>query len=133
MEKLNLDKNSLRKFGITMGIFFLIITFIIVLNNKEGIIPASIISIIFIILAVMAPVSLKPVYIFWMRLAFILAWINTRLILSILFYLIFAPVGIGMRLFGGDLLDKKIDKNKESYWINKVKAAFKQSDYERQF
>ena len=81
----------------------------------------------------MAPVSLKPVYIFWMRLAFILAWINTRLILSILFYLIFTPIGIGMRLFGGDLLDKKIDKNKESYWIKKEKAAFKQSDYERQF
>ncbi|MCX5701514.1 MAG: SxtJ family membrane protein [Candidatus Omnitrophica bacterium] len=133
MEELNLDKTKLRKFGITMGIFFLIITFIILLKNKEGIIPASILSIIFIILAVFAWTLLRPLYIFWMRLAFILAWINTRLILSILFYLVFTPIGIGMRLFGGDLLDKKIEKNKESYWVKKEKTAFKQSDYERQF
>jgi hypothetical protein len=95
--------------------------------------PTTVISGLFFILAFIAPGLLKPIYIFWMRLAFVLSWINTRLILSIIFYLIFTPVGLGMRLFGVDLLDRKIEKNKDSYWINKEKKEFNARDYERQF
>lgn len=42
-----------------------------------------------------------------------------RLISIIIFYLIFTPVGIAMRLFGVDLLDIKIDKKRKSYWKKK--------------
>jgi len=38
-----------------------------------------------------------------------------------------------MRLFGADLLDKKIDKHKESYWKEKKKKGFSPLDYEKQF
>jgi len=38
-----------------------------------------------------------------------------------------------MRLFKVDLLDRKIDKNKESYWKEKEKEDFKPLNYERQF
>ena len=62
-----------------------------------------------------------------------MAWINTRLILFIVFYLIFTPLGLVMRLFGADLLERKIDKRKDSYWLKKEKKAFVSSDYDRQF
>jgi hypothetical protein len=133
MEKFNLDKHNLRKFGITMGIACLLITLLLVIRHKYNIMPTTVISGLFFILAFIAPGLLKPIYIFWMRLAFVLSWINTRLILSIIFYLIFTPVGLGMRLFGVDLLDRKIEKNKDSYWINKEKKEFNARDYERQF
>jgi hypothetical protein len=133
MEKSKLDKKILKKFGITMGIAFSIITLFIIIRHKYSILPTSIISVIFFISAFMMPVLLEPIYIFWMRLAFILSWINTGLILFIIFYLIFTPIGLGMRLFGADLLDKKIDKNKESYWKEKKKKGFSPLDYEKQF
>lgn len=133
MEKLNLDKNNLKKFGITMGIAFFVITLFILLRHKHTTLPTFIISVIFFILAFIMPTLLKPIYIFWMKLAFVLGWINTRLILFIIFYLIFAPIGLGMRLFGVDLLDRKIDKNKDSYWRTKEKKEFIPLDYERQF
>lgn len=133
MELLNLDKNNLRKFGITMGIVFLLITTFILIRHRQNILPASIISAIFFMLAITKPVLLKPVYIFWMKFAFILAWINTRLILFIIFYLIFTPLGLGMRLFGIDSLDKKIDKDKQTYWKKKEKDHFSPLDYEKQF
>ncbi len=133
MDKINLDNKSLKKFGITMGIAFFIVTLFILIRHKHNILPASIISIIFFILALVIPDLLKPIYIFWMRLAYILAWVNTRLILSILFYIIFTPIGVGIRLFGIDLLDRKIDKNKQSYWIKKEETAFSPLGYERQF
>lgn len=133
MEKLSLDKKTLKKFGITMGVVFLIITLLLAIRHKQNLTTVFSISIIFFTLSFIAPVLLKPVYIFWMKLAFILAWINTRLILFIIFYLIFTPIGLGLRLFGVDLLDKKIDKNKDSYWKIKEKKSFSPLDYERQF
>ena len=133
MEKLSLDKKSLRKFGITMGIAFFIITIIILIRHKHSVIPASIISITFLILAFTLPALLKPTYILWMKLAFVLGWINTRLILCMLFYLLFAPMGLVMRLFKVDLLDRKIEKNKDSYWRKKEKREFDTLDYKRQF
>lgn len=68
-----------------------------------------------------------------MRFALVLSWVNTRLILLIIFYLIFTPIGLAMRLFGIDLLERKSDKNKKSYWKKKEKKSFSRLDYERQF
>lgn len=133
MEKLNLDKNNLKKFGITMAAAFLTITVFILIKHKHNILLTSAISVVFFIIAFSAPAVLKPVYIFWMKLAFLLSWINTRLILLVMFYLIFTPIGLSMKLFGVDLLDRKIEKGKNSYWRIKEKKSFNPSDYERQF
>jgi membrane-associated phospholipid phosphatase len=133
MEKLNLDKKSLRKFGITMGIALLVIAALIMARHKQNALVAVTISMLFFVFTFSLPILLKPIYIFWMRLAFILGWINTRLILIIMFYLVFTPIGLVIKLFGLDLLDRKIEKEKHSYWINKGKKIFDPSGYERQF
>ncbi len=133
MEKLNLDKNNLKKFGVTMGIALLVITFLFFLKRKHIIWPIPITSALFFILASFQPILLKPIYIFWMRLAFVLGWINTRLILFIIYYLIFTPIGLALRIFKIDLLDRKIDRNKKSYWLQKPHKEFNPLDYERQF
>lgn len=133
MDKLSLDKRALRNFGITMGVAFLVISLFILVRHKHNLMPGFIISSIFFAAAFVAPMVLKPVYVIWMKLALILSWINTGIILLIIFYLLFAPVGIVMRLLGIDLLDRKIERNKESYWKNKEKHEFIPVDYERQF
>lgn len=133
MENLKLDKQSIKKFGITMGIAFLAIALLVFFKHKQGISPAAVISGIFFLLAFMAPGILKPLYIVWMCLAFILSWVNTRIILCAMFYFIFTPIGLFIRLCGKDLLDRKIEKNKGSYWEKKEKKAFNQLDYKKQF
>ena len=133
MEKLNLDRQSLKKFGITMGIAFIVISLLIFIRHRHSPLPALIISAIFFISAVFVPPALKPVYIVWMRLAYVLSWINTRLILVVIFYLIFTPFALILRLLKKDPLDRKIDKTKESYWIKKEDRPFNRLDYERLF
>ena len=133
MEKLNLDISGLKKFGITMGIVFTIITLFILVRHRHSIFITSGISVLFFIFAFIMPNFLKPIYVSWMKLAFILGWINTRLILIIMFYLILTPISIVIKLLGKDLLDKRIDKNKGSYWHKKESKVFNISDYERQF
>ncbi|OGX15637.1 MAG: hypothetical protein A2166_02585 [Omnitrophica WOR_2 bacterium RBG_13_41_10] len=133
MQDYNLDTKDLRKFGITMGIAFAVITFFILFRHKQGIFATLSVSILFFIFAFIMTNLLKPVYILWMKLAFILGWINTRLILIIMFYLVLTPMSIVLRLLGKDLLDRKIDKNRDSYWHKKEAKVFNVSDYERQF
>lgn len=64
-----------------------------------------------------------------MKFAAVLAWVNTRLILIVMFYMVFTPIGFVMRIFGSDQLGLKIEKEKESYWIKKDAKI----NYERQF
>ena len=133
MEKLNLEKNNLRKFGVTMGIAFMAIALLIFLKHKHSVVPTFIIALVFFITAFLIPAALKPVYVLWMKFAFVLSWVNTRLILFAIFYLLFMPIGLMMKLFGRDLLDTKIDKFKDSYWRKKEKKRPGQIDFERQF
>ena len=116
-----------------MGIAFLAISGLVLLRHRYSPAPWISLSALFFAFAFAAPLLLKPVYIFWMRLAFALGWVNTRIILAVMFYLVLTPIGLTMRLFGKDLLDRKIEKAKESYWIARDKKDFSPADYERQF
>jgi len=118
---------------LTMAGALLIISIFIFIRHKANVPAFLIASLVFLILAYLMPAWLKPVYIFWMKLAFVLGWINTRVLLLIMFYLVFTLIGIVTRLLRIDLLEKKIDKTRESYWNKKVKKAFVAADYERQF
>jgi hypothetical protein len=68
-----------------------------------------------------------------MKFAALLAWVNTRLILGLFFYLVLTPVGVILRLMGKDLLDEKIDRSASSYWIKRDQAITDRSRYERLF
>lgn len=61
------------------------------------------------------PAGLKPVYRVWMTLAVILGYFMSRVLLSIIFYLVVTPIGLIMRLIGKDLLDLRM-KDRDSYW-----------------
>jgi len=63
------------------------------------------------------PQLLKPVYLGWMKLGHALGWINTRIILGILFFILFAPVGLLFRLLGKDPMARQLDKAASTYRI----------------
>jgi multisubunit Na+/H+ antiporter MnhG subunit len=132
MDKLKLDKITLKSFGITMGVVFFVLAGIFFFKQKHFFMRNNlIVAGVFILAGLVLPILLKPIYIVWMRLAFILGWVNTRLILIILFYLVFTPLALLMRLFKIDLLERK---NKDiTYWKKKEKTDFNISNYERRF
>jgi len=65
----------------------------------------------------LAPTTLKPVYVGWMKFGNVMNWINTRIILGILFYGLFLPIGVVMRLFGKDPMQRKLDRGLSSYRV----------------
>jgi hypothetical protein len=67
--------------------------------------------------ALVAPASLYIVYKYWMKFGHIAGWINTRIILGVLFFLVFFPTGVMMRLFASDPMRRKLDSGSKSYRI----------------
>jgi hypothetical protein len=61
------------------------------------------------------PAGLRPVHRAWMTLAVALGFIVSRVLLSLIFYLVVTPVGLVLRLLGKDVLDMKL-KDRPSYW-----------------
>ena len=70
----------------------------------------------FCIFGLAYPAALGPVYRAWMGLAHVLAWINTRIILSVFYYLVVTPMSLTMKLVRRDALKRKLDRSRASYW-----------------
>lgn len=88
---------------------------------------------IIIVLSFFAPIILKPLYKVLTTVGHAIGWVNTRILLGIIFYVIFTPIGILSRLLRKDLLDKRLNKDAKSYWNEKDKGVFTKEQYERQY
>ncbi|HNX81565.1 MAG TPA: SxtJ family membrane protein [Candidatus Omnitrophota bacterium] len=132
MEIIKTDTDTLRKFGLTMALVCLFLAELVLLKAQYAPKPLVILSLLFITCSFIEPLFLRYFYTLWMRFAAGLAWINTRIILCVLFYGLVTPIGFFQRLFGVDLLGLKID-SKESYWIKKEADTDNKDRYERLF
>jgi len=79
------------------------------------------------------PELLAPVYRVWMKGAHLIGMVFSGLVLVIMFYGVFAPVGIVLRMIRKDLLDRRLDPAAETYWHVRKPEPFEQSHYQRQF
>ena len=126
-------KSDLRNFGFTVGIILLIISGFLFWKEKESFQIFLAIGITLFLTAIAIPAVLKPVYWMWMIFAIILGWIMTRVILSLLFYVVFTSIGLTLRFFGKQFLELRWDKSKESYWNFRTNEHLQNENYEKQF
>ena len=132
IKNIKTGNKELKSFGYTIGVILIIVaSFLFYYDNHLYQTIASIAALL-IVFGLVLPLLLKPVYLIWMIFAVIIGWIMTRLILSILFYIILTPIALITRLLGEDFLYmKKSDSN--SYW-NERDSYFEQNqNYEKQF
>jgi hypothetical protein len=78
--------------------------------------PFFIIGVILIATALIAPRLLGPLKRLWDKVGDALGRINTTILLFIVFFLMIAPLGFMMRLFGKTQLNTKFKSNADSYW-----------------
>lgn len=115
-----LDRKGLRDFGllggaIAAGLFGSILP--LIHHESLPILPWLIAAILWV-WALIAPTTLNGVYQIWMRIGLVLGWINTRIILGIVFYALLMPMGLVMRgVFRKDTMRKKLDPNLATYRI----------------
>lgn len=126
-------KKDLRKFGLTVGIVIAVISAVLFYYERASYFYFGLAALLLMIPAIVYPQVLRPLNKIWMSLAIILGWFMTRVILSILYYLIVTPIGFFARIFGKEFLDLKWNRKQDSYWILRDKKNPEQIDYERQF
>ncbi len=114
------DKQELRKFGFIFatGLVLIFGLFFPWLLEKASPSWPWIVAAVFAGSALILPQILKPVFIAWMKIGHVLGWINTRIILGVVFFLLFAPVALLMRLFGNDPMHRRLDETASTYRIN---------------
>ena len=112
------DPKQLRQFGLIMAGMIVLFFALLIPWIWDLAIPLWpwIVGGLFAAVAFVAPKLLQPVYGVWMKIGHVLGWINTRLILGIVFFLIFVPVGLMMRLVK-DPMRRKLHEPVESYRV----------------
>jgi hypothetical protein len=58
-----------------------------------------------------------PLYLGWMHAVKPIAWTISHLVLAAIFFLLITPIGMVMRLFGRDPLEREFGESVETYWV----------------
>ena len=132
-DRIDASRREVRKFGLLFSLIFALIGGYVYYVSGEISSWLAGGSLLFLVSGLFFYPLLKPEYVGWMKFAQVLAWINTRIILGIAFYLIVTPMGLVMRLFRKDLLDQGIDRSAQTYWKEREEKPFDRRNYERLF
>ncbi|MGB5772986.1 MAG: SxtJ family membrane protein [Crocosphaera sp.] len=115
-----LDKKGLKEFGLVTGVLIALLFGLILpllWGHNLPLIPWIIAGVLGS-LALFIPQSLAPIYQGWMRVAQVLAWINSRIILGIIFLLIVTPMALIMKIIKRDPMNRKLEFRLETYRIS---------------
>jgi hypothetical protein len=115
-ERQRAERRRLRRFGLTVGIAFLALAALLWWKHRPAWPVCAALGGALALLGLAVPVVLGPVERVWMKLAGYLGWFMTRVILGLVFLLVFTPAGLIMRLLGRDPLKQRFDHGAASYW-----------------
>ena len=115
-EHMNPSRKDIVTFEFIWAFIFFLIALYPVIYSAEIRIWSLIISTFFILIALISPLLLSSFYIYWVKFGEFIGGIISKVILFILFFGIFTPVALILKLMGKDLLNKQLNTNILSYW-----------------
>ena len=107
-----------RKFGVTVGGAFLLITAILWWRGRYGALPyLGALGGTLVVAGIIAPKLLHPVHRAWMGLAHLLSKVTTPIFMGVIYFAIVTPVALMMRIIGRRSLVHQATN--DSYWIER--------------
>jgi hypothetical protein len=85
-----------------------------------------------IVAGLFVPAAARVFHKGWMRLAVALGHVNSRVLLTLMYYLVFTPYGLVSRLVGRDPLKRRGGRG-ESYWVGRKRTRQEREQFERLF
>lgn len=119
--QIEIDNKGLRNFGLVFGLILTILFGLLLpwlLDHRFPYWPWYVAAPVWL-LAAFIPAALLPFYRFWMKLGAVLGWINTRIILGIVFFIVVFPISLMMRMFGNDPMRRRIDNSIDTYRVKR--------------
>ena len=118
------DRKTLVTFGLlTGGLFAVVFGLLFPWVRGRGI-PAWpwAVAAVLAAAALGAPALLSPIYRAWMAVGAALGWVNTRILLGAVFFLVVTPIGAVMRMTGRDPLRRTFEPRGGTYRIPSARA-----------
>ena len=116
----NLTSKDLRSFGLIMAVMIAAIFGLLlpwVFDHDRPIWPWYV-SGAFALGALVFARALRPIYKLWLAFGAVMGWINTRLILGILYFAMFTPISGLFALIGVDPMRRRLELETESYRVD---------------
>lgn len=134
MNDLNVSKlPSNRGFGYFFSmIFLLLFVFFFYKSKLELSIFFAILTTIFFLITSFKDNLLAPLNLLWFKLGTLLGMIVSPIILGLIFFGFFTPIGMVMKIFGRDELGLKI-KQEKSHWIVRRDTNDFSDQFKKQF
>ena len=113
------DNKELRKFGfIFAGILIVLFGLLLPwLRDHDPHRWPFYIGVPVALLAAIWPAALRPLYIVWMKFGAVMGFINTRIIMSVFFFLLLTPIAWVMKLAGKDPMARALEKTAKTYRV----------------
>ena len=115
--KENVKIGSEKSFGLTFGALFFVVGILPTITGRGPRWWAIATGILFLVITLLRPSIFRLPHLAWFRFGLILNRLVSPLILASLFYLVFTPMGLLLKLLKKDILALKLDKSRISYWI----------------
>ena len=124
---------SNRKFGLFFAcIFFIVSVYFFFEGNLTVAWIFVTLMLLFGLLALSNSEALSPLNILWMRLGILLGSIVSPIVLGAIFFFVFTPIGLFMRLIGHDELGLRM-ASASSYWKHREPNEPSTDSFDRQF
>ena len=122
-----------RKSALVVAIVFLLIAaWNLYRGRATVVIIFGSISAALFVAGMFVPFAARAFHMAWMRLAVALGHVNSRVLLTLMYYLVFTPYGLVSRLVGRDPLRRR-GKAGESYWVERKATRQTREQFERLF
>jgi len=120
---LDTSGRQLRRFGLAVGTVLVLVALAILWRG--GWVPGTGarwlagLGAALVVLGLAAPATLRPLYRGWMGLALVLGHVMTRVLLTLVFFLLVTPIGVVRRAVRRDPIEKSPAPDLQSYWIRR--------------
>lgn len=131
-EPIELPSN--RRFGLFFaGVFAVLAAYLFGTGNSLASAPVALVAALVGSIALIKPALLLPLNKAWMTLGLALGMIVSPIVLGILFFGIFTPLALLLRIVGRDELRLRRSPVRESYWRIRQPAGPSPDSFRRQF
>lgn len=126
---------SEKSFGITFAVVFGLIAAWLYWRKHVPIwsVLAAAAALFFLAAGFLKPKILRPINLIWLKFGLLLHRIVNPIVMGLLFFVVFTPMGLIMRRAGKDLLSLKRDSAAQSYWVPRETSTEVEASMKNQF
>ena len=128
-------RKQLNQFGF-VWLGFLTLFGVIAFFKLDAPTPAKVLWVLAVVVPVvgwLVPGFMRLVFVGMSYLAWPIGFVVSHVVLALVYYLVFVPIGLLMRVFGYDPMQRGFDPGAATYWIARDPKSSEPKRYFRQF